>query len=68
MLEESFDAKVMDLIYFDNFEQIFDTFPIEILADKTVNKNDLLKVLNTFYPPDKQKQYGVCCIKVELLN
>ena len=68
MLEESFDVKVVDLIYFDNFDKMFDTFPIDILADKTVNKDDLLNVLNTFYPLDKQKQYGVCCIKIELLN
>lgn len=68
LLKDSFCAEIIDLIYFDNFEQMFNAFPIDILADKNVNRDDLLRVLNEFYPLNKQKQYGVCCIKIELLN
>ena len=68
LLNESFSAKIIDLIYFNTFEEIFEKFPIEILADKSVSKTHLLASLNKFYPLEKQKQFGVCCIKVELLN
>ena len=68
LLKDSFYAKINDLIYFQNFNQMFETFPIEILADKSVNKESLLNSLNKFYPIEKQEKYGVCCIKLELLN
>ena len=67
-LKESFDAKVIDLIYFENFTQMFDAFPIDILADKSVSKENLLNDLEKFYTPEKQEKYGVCCIKIELLK
>lgn len=68
LLEDNFTTKIIDLIYFENFEQMFETFSIEVLADKSVDKENLLTSLNKFYPSEKQKQYGVCCIKLELLN
>jgi len=68
LLEDSFCTNIVDLIYFDNFDQMFETFPIEVLADKSADKNNILNSLNKFYSQEKQKQYGVCCIKKELLN
>lgn len=67
LLKDSFLTKVVDLIYFENFEKMFENLPIEILADKSINKCNLLIDLNKFYPPEKQEKYGICCIKIELI-
>ena len=66
-LDESFKAKVIGLLRYGNFSDLFKDFDISILADKNISKDDLIKTLETFYPKDKQKEYGVIGIRIELL-
>lgn len=66
-LNESFKAKVVDLLKFDSFLEMFSYFDIDILADKSMTKEELLNALEQFYTKEKQKQYGVLGIKIELL-
>ena len=35
------------------------------MADKSMTKQELLNVLEEFYTPKKQKQYGVLGIRIE---
>ena len=48
-----------------NFEKLFKDFDIEMMADKSMTKQELLSVLEEFYTPEKQKQYGVVGIRIE---
>lgn len=66
-LTETFECKVVALLKYNSFEELFNDFPIEILADKSVNKEYLLNVLEEFYPKEKQNKYNVLGIKLELL-
>lgn len=66
-LKESFKVKVIDLLKYESFEEVFKDFDIAILADKSMTKNQLLNVLEQFYPKEKQKEYGVLAIKIELI-
>lgn len=67
-LSESFDAKIIELLRYDSFEEMFKDFDIETLADKSMSKQELMNVLEEFYTKEKQKQYGVLGIRIELIN
>lgn len=49
--------------YFDYINN--GTKRVELLADKSITKQELLNVLEEFYTPEKQKQYGVVGIRIE---
>lgn len=64
-LEETMRVKVIGLLRYTSFEELFNDFDIEIMADKAMSKQELLNVLEQFYTPEKQKQYGVLGIRIE---
>ena len=66
-LIESFNVKVVDLLRYNNFEEMFKDFDISVLADKSMTKEGLINVLEQFYTKEKQEQYGVLGIRIELL-
>ena len=61
---DSLKVKVIGLLKYHSFEDLFEDFPIEILADNSMTKNELLNVLEEFYTPEKQEKYGVLGIKI----
>ena len=65
-LKESFIANVVDLIRYNSFEELFKDYDISLLADFSMTKEELLKDLEVFYTKEKQKEYGVLAIKIEL--
>lgn len=67
-LEESFNTKVVELLRYNSFEEMFKDFDISVLADKSMTKDELIKVLEEFYTKDEQKKYGVLGIKIELIK
>ena len=66
-LNESFNAKVIGLLRYNTFNDMVKDFDISILADKSMSKEELLKVLEEFYPKEKQEEYGVLGIRIELI-
>ena len=66
-LNEFFEAKVIGLLKYNTFEEMFKDFDISILSDKSMTKDQLIKVLEQFYPKEKQNKYGVLGIRIELI-
>ena len=66
-LNESFNAKVIDLLRYNSFEEMFKDFDISILSDESMTKDELISVLEQFYTKEKQEKYGVLGIRVELI-
>ena len=64
---ETFSAEVKDLFRQNSFEDLFENFGIDILADKSITKAELLQVLDGFYTPEKQAELGVLGILIELI-
>ena len=64
-LEVTMKVKVIGLLRYNTFKELLEDFDIKILADKSMTKQELLNVLEEFYTPEKQKQYGVVGIRVE---
>lgn len=66
-LVESFDSKVIGLLRYNSFSDLFKDFDIELLADKSMSKEELLNTLERFYTVDMQKKYGILGIRIELM-
>lgn len=64
-LEITMKVKVIGLLRYNTFEELFEDFNIEMLADKSMTKQELLNVLEEFYTPEKQNQYGVVGIRIK---
>ena len=56
-LIESINAKVIGLLRYSSFEDMFKDFDISVLSDKSMTKEELIDVLEKFYTKEKQKQY-----------
>ena len=61
-------AEVVGLLYYHSFIDLFEDFDISILADASMTKDELLNILNEFYTPEKQSQYGVIGIRIKALK
>ena len=61
---DSLKVKVIGLLKYRSFEDLFEDFPIKILADSFMSKAELLNALEEFYTPEKQEEYGVLGIKI----
>ena len=66
-LNESFNAKVIGLLRYNTFEDMFKDFDISVLSDSSMTKEELIAVLEQFYTKEKQEQYGVLGIRIELI-
>lgn len=64
---EHINARIKSLYKYDNFEKLISDFDIELLADKNIKKEKLLKVLNEIYSTEEQNKYGVVGIEIELI-
>ena len=62
---ETFEVKVVGLLRYNSFNDLFDDFDIEVLADKEMTKKELLDVLEQFYTKENQEKYGVLGIKIQ---
>ena len=62
---EKLSVKVVGLLRYGSFEDLFRDFDISILADESMTKRELLNVLNEFYPAEKQAEMGVVGVRVE---
>ena len=65
-LDESFEVLVVGLLRYNSFIELFKDFDISMLADRTMTKEELLDVLGEFYTKEKQEEYGVIGIRIEL--
>lgn len=66
-LNDSFKTRVVELIRYNNFDELVKHFDISILADKSMTKSELINELIQFYSEEKQQKYGVLAIRIELM-
>ena len=64
---ERFKTKVVELKKYNSFIELLDDNDISLLADKSYNKEKLLKELNNFYSKEEQNKYGIIAIKIDLI-
>ena len=64
---EKIKTKVLELKKYNSFIELLDDNDISLLADKSYNKEKLLKELNNFYSKEEQNKYGILAIKIDLI-
>ena len=67
-LDESFLVKVIELIKYNSFLEMFNDYDISILSDNSMSKEELLNDLEKFYTKEMQQTYGVLGIRFELIR
>ena len=65
--DEKFKAKVIGLLRYNSFAELFEDFDISILADSSMTKQELLEVLGEFYTEENQAEFGVIGIRIKLI-
>ena len=65
-LKEVVEATVVGLLKYNSFKKLFEDFDISLLADKSMTKEELLEVLEEFYTVEKQEEFGVLGMRIEL--
>ena len=65
--DEKFKAEVIGLLQYKSFADLFEDFDISILADSSMTKQELLEALGEFYTEEKQAEFGVIGIRIELV-
>lgn len=66
-LKEELITEVKDLVYFDTFDDMVNTLPIEKIGFENMDKESIKKVYYQFYSKDAEQKYGVVAIKVKVL-
>lgn len=64
---EYLNTKVKNIYKYKKFDDLVSDFDIELIADKSVTKDELLKTLNEIYTIKEQNKYGVLAIEIELI-
>ncbi len=64
---ERLKVKVVGLLRYNSFADMFKDYDIEMLSDKSMTKDELINVLEEFYTKEDQQKYGVLGIRVELI-
>lgn len=67
-LSESFNVIVKDLIYFDSFDEMASTLPLEKVGFENEKVNEVIDIYHQFYTIEDEKKYGIVAIKVEILK
>jgi ASC-1-like (ASCH) protein len=62
---DKFNATISRILIYNTFESLINDFDIELLADKSMNKQELLTSLDDIYDSETQAAYHACAI---LLN
>lgn len=65
---ESIEAIIVDLKYYDNFNDMMNDYSIDEVYLKEYTKEKFLKLLERFYTEDDQKQYGVVAIEFKKVD
>lgn len=61
-------TRVIEIYCRNTFDDLINEFDIELLADKSMLKENLIEVLEKIYPQEVQTKYGVVGIKIEIIE
>ena len=67
-LAEQIKTEVKDLIYFDTFDEMLDTLPLDKIGFCGKTKEEVKDIYHNIYPRDKEIEYGIVAIKIRLLG
>ncbi len=67
-LSETLLTEVKDLVYFESFEEMAKTLPLEKIGFENETIQETIDVYHQFYSVEDEQKYGVVAIKVQVFN
>lgn len=64
--EETIVTIVKDLSYFQSFNEMFKTLPVEKAGFEGMSIENVIEIYHQFYSTEDEKKYGIVAIKVEV--
>lgn len=64
--DEELRGTITNLVYFNNFSEVVDNYPMERIYLDNYKKEEFIKLLGRFYSEEEVKEYGVVAIEFEL--
>ena len=65
--EEKLTAKVINLVYFNNFLEVTDYYDMKRIYLEETTKEEYINLMKKFYSDEEVKEYGVVAIEFELI-
>ncbi len=65
--KEYLNTKITNIYKYNNFKDLINDFSIELMADKTLTKDELLHTLNEIYTIEQQDKHGVLAIEIKII-
>lgn len=65
---QTIHACVKDILLFPSFQEMASALPHQQLGFATETTDEISAIYHQFYTPEKEAQYGVCAIKVQIKN
>lgn len=64
--DEELRATITDLVYFNNFLEVVDNYPMKRIYLDEYTKEDFVNLISRFYSEEEVNKYGVVAIEFEL--
>ena len=64
--EEQIRATITNLVYFNNFLEVVDNYPMKRIYLDEYTKEDFVNLISRFYSEEEVNKYGVVAIEFEL--
>lgn len=65
---EKIYAVVKNLVYFNNFSEVVDKYPMERLYLSDISKDEYISLMKKFYNDEEVAKYGVVAIEFEQIK
>ncbi len=67
-LEESFETKVKNLIYFNSFKDMANSLPLKNVGFENKSINYVVDIYHQFYSIENETKFGVLAIEIERIK
>lgn len=64
--DEKIKGTITNLVYFNDFSEVVNNYPMKRIYLDNYDKNDFVKLLGRFYSDEEVKEYGVVAIEFKL--
>ena len=64
--DEELKGTVTNLVYFNSFLEVVDTYPMKRIYLEDYTKEDFINLIKRFYSDDDVKKYGIVAIEFKL--
>ncbi len=65
---KSFDTEIINLLVFNDINEVLSNYDISLLLSKSTKKEDLINIFNSIYSIEERNKYKIICIEFKIKN